>query len=186
MTPSFDFWKSGNQPTQYHFVLGGKHGSILHYLWQKPSHINLLEVFNDHANFNITCVNFFQIPDPTNPDHPNTTLFIVASTGDGEIKMFRSGDSTSLLQIQFQNRPLSCLAMDPSHSLMYTLDETDPSLLSIANFFRGSDANKGSDALKRNIKFERNLTSVSFNFAGDTFTAVCDGNSVKSLSLKVT
>jgi hypothetical protein len=185
----FDLWEN-QDGNEVHLVLGGKNGTVLHNLWQRCKGVQLLETWNDHANFNVSCVKIFPVrvgPALNTGEagglHPS--LLVAAATGDGDIKIFRSGDPTSLIQIQFQNRPLSCLAVDPSLSLIYVLDETDPSLLTITNFFRNSDLSKGSDALKRNIKFERNLTYAAFNFSGDTFAAVCDGCSIKTLSLKV-
>lgn len=185
----FDFWPKENDSEKTHVSIGTKYGSIYHYIIYKGE-FHLSEIFNEFANFNafevkILAVKSDKIWDKEKNNEDLTGLFFVIITSDGELKIFQETQKVSLMRIQFQNRPLKCLHIDPCSSLMYVLDETDQNLLTVVNFSKTIESNKGSDSVKRNIKLDHIINLVDFNFKTDSISVICDFNSLKTLPLRV-
>lgn len=167
---------------EFALAIGTKHGSIRHYRITKSHQPVLLESLNEFGNFHVVQICLFKCLDST----PSKTAYLISAiTADGDLKIFLPNSPLSAIQIPFQNRPLSCLSVDPSLSLIYVLDETDRSLLTVINFIRQTDQGKNADSLKRNIKLEQPLSHLSFDFQTDTVAAVCNGSSIKTIPLRV-
>lgn len=185
----FDFCSNKVEFDCFRISIGTKLGSIYHFSL-KSNLLTLLRVFNEFTNFNVLEVKIFEIRKDestcqNNKQNPELSIFICMVTSDGELKIFRENETQSLIQIQFQNRPLRCLQIDPCLSLIYILDEADPNLLTVVNFSKQPESGKNTDSLKRNIKFDHSLSFMDFNFSADSFSVVFESNSIKTLPLRV-